>query len=83
MRLEDGQRLTLPSIRLLGLQIELGTPGFKVSDFITTSRLLTGCSLVFPVMGQVGLWFDIMCGKTQRLNRQRFGLKCSEEEAIG
>ena len=70
--LKDGQRLTLTSIRLLGPPIELGTLGFKVSDFTTTQRLLPGCSLAFPVVGQVRLWFDVMCGNIRRLNWQRF-----------
>ena len=54
-----------------------------MSDFTTTRQLLSGCSLAFPVVGQVGLWFDVMCGNAQRLNQQRFGLKRSEEEDIG
>ena len=54
-----------------------------MSDFTTTRRLLPGCSLAFPVVGQVGLLFDVMYGNTRRLNRQRFGLKRSEKEAIG
>ena len=37
---EDGHRLTLPSIRLLVPQIELGIPGYKMSDFTTTCWLL-------------------------------------------
>ena len=41
------------------------------------------CSLAFSVVAQVSLWFDVTCGSTWTLNRQRFGLKRSEEETIG
>ena len=55
--------------QIVGPGLELGTPGH--------------CSLAFPVVGQVGLWFDVMCGNSRRLNQQQFGLKRSEDEGIG
>ena len=53
-----GNVLHLPSIRLLGPQIELSTPGYKVSDF-TTTRLLLPLFPGFPSSGTG--WFMVWC----------------------